>query len=241
MRKQQWCHIGILIVTIWCTACLSMVAQIHAKQQKEVQQMEEKTKNYIALSNDSMKDAIIFFGDSITEYCPIEDLYAQDMRANIVLNRGIVSETTAMMKRRMQESVLILKPRSLVMLMGVNDLFAGVNQDEIVQNIKEMIQMTKASSSQTQIILQSIYPINKEQRTTLAYRIHDRRIDNKKIRTVNKALKALAEHEQIDYVDVYDILCDASGNLKETYAFDGLHPNAKGYQVVKEYLIDKLK
>lgn len=115
-----------------------------------------KTNAYTALADIAPQQATIFFGDSITELCPIQEIYADYIEETgiAMLNRGINAETTETMLKRIEENVLILKPRNLVMLMGVNDLAENTSYDEIVNNIQKMIQLTKQKSPQTNIILQ---------------------------------------------------------------------------------------
>lgn len=202
-----------------------------------------KTLNYEKLSSTASVGSTIFFGDSISEQCPLEDIYRDYMKIHQVqvINRGISSEQSDTMLERIETTVLALEPKNVVMLMGINDMLAGVKQDTVVQNIKDMISITKQKSPQTNIILQSIYPINKEVRTSLIDMWHVRKVNNEDIVEINKKLKKLASDEDIAYVDVHPVLVDSNGDFKKEYAYDGLHPNAQGYLAIRDLITSKLQ
>lgn len=83
-----------------------------------------KMNNYTELVNTTPKNATVFFGDSITELCPLNDIYASYVKDTgiPVINRAISAETTAQMLERFEDNVINIHPQNLVMLMGINDL-----------------------------------------------------------------------------------------------------------------------
>ena len=202
-----------------------------------------KTNAYTALADIAPQQATIFFGDSITELCPIQEIYADYIEETgiAMLNRGISAETTETMLERIEENVLILKPRNLVMLMGVNDLAENTSYDEIVNNIQKMIQLTKQKSPQTNIILQAVYPINVSDRTSFyqQFQIGDR--SNDEINELNEKLEQMAQEENITFLNVNHLLTDEKQELKAEYTADGLHPTIEGYLAVKDEIIQVLK
>ena len=42
-------------------------------------------------------------------------------------------------------------------------------------------------------------------------------------------------------MDVYDLLADGEGNLKEEYSYDGLHLSDEGYKVITKEVMKVLK
>lgn len=206
------------------------------------QQLSNKIENYTELTQIAPHNATIFFGDSITELCPLEDLYFEYSQ-NIgipVINRGISAEKTDTMLERLESTVLQAEPRNLVMLMGINDYLSGVQKETILANIQAMITLTKQSSPSTKIILQSLYPMNFSMRTSLLEKFQGRGKQNEDIQEINEGLKKLAAKENIIFLDVYDDLIDEVGNLKEEYTYDGLHPNTKGYLAIRDKIIDSI-
>lgn len=204
--------------------------------------MLHKSENYQAVGEAAPKNATIFFGDSITELCPLSDIYGEYTQKTglSVCNRGISAECTPSMLERFDNSVLAAKPQNLVMLMGVNDLQQGISTEETLDNIREMIQRTKKESPGTNIILQALYPVC-ENRTSLYEKFMIGKRTNAMIREFNEKLFLLAEEENVIYVDLTSILADESGNLKAEYTVDGLHPSTKGYQAVAEQILPLLK
>jgi lysophospholipase L1-like esterase len=49
---------------------------------------------------------------------------------------------------------------------------------------------------------------------------------------LNAWLREYAAKVHAEYVDYYSALVDEKGMLKEGYSGDGLHPNAKGYELM---------
>ena len=66
------------------------------------------------------------------------------------------------MLKRVEDSVIVMQPRNLVMLMGVNDLSQGVPQDQILYNIRSIIKLVQEKSPETNIVLQAVYPTGAE-------------------------------------------------------------------------------
>lgn len=206
------------------------------------EQRETKTKNYTELTTIAPKQATVFFGDSITELCPLEEIYAKYTQETgvPVINRGISGETTTTMVERFEDNVLGLQPRNLVLLMGVNDLSNNTSLEDIIINIQKMIQLTKTKSPETNIILQAVYPINKTDRKELYEDIQIGNRDNETILQLNQMLETLANKEEITFVNVTSYLANQQGELKQTYSYDGLHPNIAGYMAIRDKIINAL-
>lgn len=205
-------------------------------------EIARKTQHYAQLADYTEKNATVFFGDSITELCKTDSLYCEytAKTGTPVINRGISAECTDSMLERLDESIISIEPKNLVMLMGVNDLNQGVSPDKITDNIREIIIRVKEKSPDTNIILQAVYPINSN-RDSLYERIQLKGRENSAIKALNEKLKELAEQEKITFLDVTDLLSDENGDLREEYTFDGLHPNVDGYLAVKDRIISVLK
>ena len=147
-KKKTWivgivCMlIPILLITIVFIFVFQGVATMGENE------IIHKTKNYEEISVTSMKETTVFFGDSITELCPVEDLYSiYTKQTGIpVINRGISAETTSTMLTRIDKTVLVMEPKNLVMLMGINDISQKVDNQQIVNNIHKMITLTKQKS-----------------------------------------------------------------------------------------------
>ena len=159
---------------------------------------------------------VLFLGDSITDFC---DLAAYYPGLNAV-NQGISGETTGDILDRLDRSVCPYKPDILVLLAGVNDILSDWPDDQVVGNVRAILEGVRRMLPETEILLQSVYPVMGGE--DLYYTGH--------IRAVNDRLEALAAEMDCRYVDVYSALCTADGRLDGRYTDDGLHPNDGGYR-----------
>lgn len=243
MKKHKTLWVGMIcaFVPILITIFLILFVfnQVGKMGENEIL---HKTQNYEQLSQDSLKETTVFFGDSITELCPVEDLYASYTRKTGVpiINRGISAETTDSMLKRIEKTVLVMKPKNLVMLMGINDIAAKVDNQQIINNIKQMITLTKQQSPKTHIILQAVYPINKTDRESLFDKFQLRDRDNQTIDELNEMLESLTKEEKITFLNVNSYLMDKNKELKKEYTFDGLHPNMQGYLAIRDAILNVL-
>lgn len=201
-----------------------------------------KIENYEAIGEKAPKDCTVFFGDSITELCPLSDVYgAYTEKTGLpVCNRGISAECTPSMLERFDKSVIEAKPKNLVILAGVNDLQQGIPEEETLGNIRQMLERTKQNCPDTNIILQALYPLD-ETRTNLYEKVTIGKRTNEMIRAFNTKLEQLAAEENVTYLDMTPYLTGDDGNLKKEYTTDGLHPSTAGYMEVAQQLIPYLK
>ena len=165
---------------------------------------------------------LLFFGDSITEFCPLKKYYGEYEP----FNSGISGNTTQDLLDRMEVSVYAYQPAALVLLIGVNDIInEGRNADEVAGNYRQILQELKEHGVD-RILAQSCYPTFGE----YAYA-------NQEIVLLNEKIMCLAEEYGCMYVDVHAALKDPhSGELQAGYSRDGLHPNEAGYAAVSEVL-----
>lgn len=185
----------------------------------------EKTKkmnNFNFLNeNYCKKEQTVIVGDSITELFNMEffDKYTADT-GELVYNRGISGDTCDRLLERFESNVLSLKPSKIVILIGTNDLTIKADPEYIAENIKKMINLTNSICPQTKIYVQAVYPVEAKQKSK-----------NKKIIELNMMIRDMCK-ENVVYVDTYTPLLDDKGGFNEKYTYDGLHPNAQGFEVV---------
>lgn len=243
-RGQKWKYglIGAALPTVIVIVLVSVAAVVvNFVSEMGPNDISRKTEHYAQLAEYAPENATVFFGDSITELCSVEDIYAEysEKSGSPVINRGISAETTDHMLERVEESVIALKPRNVVMLMGVNDLSAGVSQEKITNNIRQMIQLIKEKSPETNIVLQAVYPTGGERESLYEnYQLGGR--DSATVKALNEKLAAMAAEEKVRFLDVTNILADENGNLRNDYTYDGLHPNVSGYLAVRDAIVSEL-
>lgn len=173
----------------------------------------------------STKD-IIFLGNSITEYTQWNELLGR----SDVRNRGISGDITFGVLQRLDE-VTEGKPAKVFILIGVNDISRNIPDSIVLRNYATMIQRIKKESPATKIYFHTLLPVNDE------FTQHKRHYDKgDHILYVNEELKKLAAKEKITLIDLYPHFLNTDKKLDKNYTIDGLHLNAKGYQLWADIL-----
>jgi len=152
---------------------------------------------------------VVFIGDSIT--------YHWEKLATLVpgsINAGVGGETTVQMLARFDRDVLSHKPDVVVIEGGVNDLVSMENPN--ATSIQSMAD--KASVSGARVVILSVMPAD------IPYAIW----------RFNSDIQRVTSAFGYTYVDLFypmSVLPDHAYN-PELFNTDGVHPNAKGYEVM---------
>ena len=168
---------------------------------------------------------IVFLGNSITDGCEWAELFEN----RHVKNRGISADRSSWLLGRL-DSIIAAHPKKLFLMIGTNDLAAGVSPEEIVANVAQLIDRFQTESKWTKIYVQSILPVNGKEFTN--YRNHYEHADL--IVPTNKRLEALCDEKGVTYLDVWGALADHEGKLDRRYTNDGLHLMGPGYLVWRD-------
>jgi lysophospholipase L1-like esterase len=162
---------------------------------------------------------IIFLGNSITEGANWKKL----LKDSTIINRGVSGDITFGVLNRIDD-VVKRKASKLFVLIGINDLYKGIPDEVVLQNVFTLVRMIKSGSPKTQLFIQSILPVNK------TFKNFPKGYDQEDhITTINGQLKKLSKHFGYTYVDLYNQFTNTNLQLEEKYSFDGLHLNASGY------------
>ena len=175
---------------------------------------------------------IVFAGDSLIADGPWSELYCP------IKNRGIGGETTSGLLDRLDE-VTESQPRKIFLLVGTNCLAADIPVAQVVRNYRKILERVRRESPQTQVFVISVLPVNP--RVTKGP-VHV----NATIRELNRQLRDLAgQFESVAFLDVFDALTDASGDLRKDLTTDGLHLNLDGYLVLgrllEGHVVDRIR
>lgn len=194
------------------------------KTQQTIEKEEKKTEN------------IVFLGDSITEIYPLEDIFGKVP----IVKSGISGYRTKDILEQLRKMVYQYNPSKVILLIGTNDYLDNSTPDEVASNIKEIVQEIHKHRKNTEIYIESIYPINKNLKKEM---VANR--DNDKIIETNKKIKDICKEKNLTYIDMYNELIDEDGNFNKKYTYDGLHPNTLGYarisQVLSQYIYKNKK
>lgn len=181
------------------------------------------------LNEDYVDDSIVFLGDSLTDFFPLQDFFPKET----IYNRGIAGDTTKNVLHRI-DNVIELKPRKVFVQIGTNDLGKRVKVTKIIENIMKIYEILEERVEGVEIIAISLYPVS-HHKMWLSPFISGVR-SNKKIMEVNRLLQELCKDKGIKYIDVHQKLIDHKGRLKKEYTLEGLHISGLGYQVIANEL-----
>jgi lysophospholipase L1-like esterase len=183
-----------------------------------------RVEDFKRLNQHVIPGGIVFVGDSITQEFQIHEFFPNQ----VMYNRGIGGDTTQGLLTRLEESVYGLKPKVVVLQMGTNDFpVLKLSPDQSIKNFHLIIEQILTVQPTIKVVLVSIYPIH-EPTLNFNRKIEDYRT-NARLRVINTGLK---EIPGVQFVNVFDLLLDAQGQLNMNFSRDGLHLNAKGYEVV---------
>jgi lysophospholipase L1-like esterase len=174
---------------------------------------------------------VVFIGDSITDFWKLNEFFPNQS----FINRGISAQTTPQMLVRFRPDVIALKPKVVVILAGTNDIggITGAETLETIEgNLASMAELAQAHG--VSVVLASVLPVsdyNKNKAGEAIVRTIQR--PPAQILALNQWTKNYAAQNGAVYLDYFSALVDAQGFMKAELARDGLHPNAKGYEVMK--------
>mgnify|MGYP000845312643 FL=1 len=196
---------------------------------------KDKQAIYSELNKSAVSNSIVFVGDSLTDFYRTGEFFL-----NIdVYNRGIASDTTDDILKRLDETVLSISPRKIFLQIGTNDLGNHKKPTYVINNIKKIVYQIQKALPNGEIYLISLYPVNSK---AIAFsRLIVRSRKNKHINLINQELEMFAKASNLTYIDVASHLKDEKGNLKKEYTVEGLHISILGYckisAVLKPYVV----
>ena len=200
------------------------------KQSKNEEIVECNTKDDKEFSLDKNEN-IVIFGDSITEYYPVDDIYDNYQ----IIGSGVSGYTTVDLLDRMVEMLYQYNPTKVFLLIGTNDIMTDTSdekQEETVDNIKKISENIKKHRPNAKIYIESIYPVNRGLNKGM---VNQR--TNDAIKSMNKEIEKYCQKEKISYINMYDELTDNDGNFDKKYTTDGLHPSDIGYAKITKILL----
>ena len=168
---------------------------------------------------------VVFMGDSITESWNLAEYFP----GKPFINRGIHAQTTSQILLRFQADVVDLKPRVVVILGGTNDIGGNAGPmtlEAIEANLASMADLARASG--ITVILATLLPVRDIGRV-----INTQQRPPARISALNEWIRKYCTENEIVCLDYFAATVDEKGVLKEDLTADGLHPNAKGYEIMK--------
>lgn len=177
---------------------------------------------------------VVFAGNSICEIWPKSDpdLFAPGM----VINTGVGGETSRQILSRFDKDVISKDPDVVVIISPLtNDIAQNegpVTQQQMVDNVEEMIKMSQEAGAVTLLAnnLPCAYFFWKPE-------MHP----EKEFVEVNSKLRELADAKMCEYIDLHTLLRDDNDAFDPLYTYDGCHPNANGFAVMKQAIMPRVE
>lgn len=160
--------------------------------------------------------AVVFLGDSIIQgWGDLGNAFAGIK----VANRGISGDTSRGVLIRLQEDVLALRPRGVVLLIGTNDLEEKAEPEIIAGNLKLIVEALRKHDSTMPVVLCSVFPSASSKRRPF-----------EQIKKINELYRDVVQDQpQVTLVDTWSLFANEHGDAKGEEMPDLLHPNRLGY------------
>ncbi len=201
---------------------------VNSKKEPEVvEKVVYKEKATKSVSDIRKNENIVFLGDSITDFYPIDSIY-HDLP---IIKSGVSGYKTKDILERMDSLVYQYNPTSVFLLIGTNDVMFDETtaKEKAIKNIETIISNIQENRKKAQIYLESIYPVNQGVSPAMVLQRN-----NETIKEMNLTLKEYCDSHNVIYIDMFNELKDANGNFDAKYTNDGLHPNDLGYARISQ-------
>jgi lysophospholipase L1-like esterase len=146
-----------------------------------------------------------------------------------VLNRGVNGERTDQIRARFDRDVVAARPRAVVVIAGVNDIYQGRAAAHAIEHLDAMYE--RAAAAGIRVVAGSIVPFN----TATADQ-------NARMRDVNDWIERRAGGDpNMAFADTRAAVADPRDPDRLTSSPDELHPSAAGYRLMAEALSPALE
>ena len=154
---------------------------------------------------------VVLLGDSIVA----GGEWAEIAPGARIRNRGIGGDQSGDLLKRLGP-IAKGRPCKLFVLIGTNDLGAGVAPDRILHNLESIVDRVRDATPQTRVYLHELFPRD----ATYA----------KRIRSLNTEIRRIAEARSLPVVRVFDRFADETGAVRPDLTYDDLHLSGQGYR-----------
>lgn len=227
LRLRQWVRVSGIVSLLLLAAGPSLRSafaddKAFARWEKAIAAFEQQDKD-----KPPPKNAILFAGSSSIRLWDV----AKSFPGMDVVNRGFGGSVIADSVHFADRLILKHKPRIVVLYAGDNDIAGGKTPEQVLADFKAFVKAVHAGLPKTKIVYISIKP------SIQRWRLIDT------IRKANSLIEATCKQdERLLYLDVVKPMLGDDGKPRpELFVADGLHMNAKGYELWTSLLKPHLK
>lgn len=161
---------------------------------------------------------IVMLGASIVE----GGLWNELFPFSHTYNRGISGDKTDDILDRIAD-VKAMAPDKIFLQVGRNDMGGKETIDvaECWTKYEKLIKEIKKELPETDLYVQSVFPVGRQVEYCDQF--------NAAAQQLNNLLEAGVERYEYFYLDIWSVLADEQGYMKEEYSYDGVHLVADGY------------
>lgn len=175
---------------------------------------------------DASRPTIVFTGSSsIRLWNDLQERFPDHQ----VLNTGFGGSQFSDLALYLDDLILDYAPTKVFIYEGDNDIFAKKRPKEILEISEKVIQTLRERNPNMEIVLISPKPSISRWKLRGKYRRLNRKLD-----------KLASKTEGVEFVDVWYPMLDKRKVKQDIFIEDGLHMNAKGYDiwydVIKDYV-----
>ncbi len=166
---------------------------------------------------DSSKETLVFTGSSsIKIWKNLKDIFPGYQ----IVNSGFGGSQASDLLAHSDELILRYNPRKVFIYEGDNDIFDHKKPKEIIAVFKEIIHRIKQKNKATQIVIIAAKPSIARWHLKRSYK------------RLNRHLKRLCKKDtSLAYANIWDVMLDRKKVKTDIFVEDGLHMNAKGYDL----------
>lgn len=219
-------------------ACARIAVQVNQKAKAEQDGVRRQLDwpNLCRYADENAKvttrPSIIFIGDSITEFWKRDQ---PTFFSSAVLDRGISGQTSEQILLRFYQDVIALKPGAVHILTGANDIAGNtglITPEAWQNNIRTMVDLARAR--RIKVVLGSLLPAD-------AFWWNPSMRPAQQLAAMNGWLREYAKSQSVPFVDYYAAMTTPTGGMKRELTDDGVHPNKRGYDVMKSVVDPTLR
>ena len=166
---------------------------------------------------DSSKETIVFTGSSsVRVWKDLESIFP----GHQIVNSGFGGSQASDLLAFSEELILRFNPNKVFIYEGDNDISASKKPKDIIHTIEEVIKKIRAQNNTVQIVLIAAKPS--------ISRWHLKR----NYKRLNRKFKKLSKKDnRIKFADVWKPMLHNRHVMQDIFIEDGLHMNAKGYNI----------